>query len=739
MTKESFDTYYNIYTANGFKALRCKGYSYLNPEKDYKKAKAPFDTGFTSENYPGLSLQECTAWISNDGWLGWVIPEGYVALDIEDSWIIGLLENMFKKHSINPGVHKTNNGRHFLFRIPKEVKISGDSKGSCQLGFNVTYRIGGKNYLILAPTSKREWLKWIELKDLSLLPKKLMPFARNDKLQVMHVLSYKIGDSKLKDEFGTYKDLIAYMAFLAERGFTDEEIHNGFRMLFREKYDANKCDCYLQRTRERIASGEPLYKTGTLVKRVKELGLNEIKALIDRLVKFEYGEDRFNIKRDMEEKFNPLVEARNFISGRHFIFIYKQIREYKDGYYQVINGRFLLQQIAEQLYNERDNSRLAKSKEVLETVKNILTPKMTEIDLNADPGIINCKNGLLDIKTMTLLLHTPERIDLYQINASYNPEATCPEFMKFLEEVIVDKNFRTDYELIKIIQEFIGYCFYTAIPFHEALIFYGKGSNGKSALINVICNLFHGLVSNVNFEIIGHDRFATADIAGKLLNISSEISMYTQLKDGDIKSIISGDTQRAQRKFESAFDFKPSAKHIISTNNLPSTADISFGYFRRFKVIPFRQTFLTEQELTELSKTDSEEKTKFKAVKPFLEKKLLNELDGIFLWVVQGLKRLLENNSFTYSEQIEEMKEIFKIRSTSVKSFSEKYFIESSTDNLLLQEAHKKYIGYCQECTIPPLSIRKFSETLRNLGYIVERGSKNQVFIKGVKLIDEPF
>jgi putative DNA primase/helicase len=435
-----------------------------------------------------------------------------------------------------------------------------------------------------------------------------------------------------------------------------------------------------------------------------------------------------------EEEFNPLVEAERFISGRHFIFLYEQIREYKDGYYQVINDRILLEQIARQLNNGRDNSRLAKSKEILETIKNILCVKTAGLDLNTNPEIINCKNGLLDVKTMKLLPHTHEMIYLYQINANYDPEAKCPSFMKFLEETIVGKNFKTDNELIKIIQQFIGYCFYTAIPFHKALILYGQGSNGKSKLISVICKLLEGFVSCVNFEIIGDDKFATSDLAGKLLNVSSEISMYAKLKDGDIKSIIAGDPIRGQRKHERAFEFRPFAKHIISTNNLPATADRSFGFFRRFEIIPFRQTFLTEKEIEELTKIDSEEKNNFKVMDPFLEEKLIKELDGIFLWAVQGLKELLEKSSFSFSEQVEEMKGVFKIRSKSVETFTEIYFSESASDDILLQEAYRKYILYCQQYAIPPLSNRKFSNTLKNLGYIVERGSKNQVFIKGVEL-----
>lgn len=428
--------------------------------------------------------------------------------------------------------------------------------------------------------------------------------------------------------------------------------------------------------------------------------------------------------------FNPRKEAEVFLNSGHFVFMYEAIHEFDRGYYRFQNDRTLMDRMGIQLDTHRDKSRLGKVREVLETAKNILSAR--EINLNSDPNIINVGNGLLDIRTMTLSKHDPSTVFLYQINANYDPFAECPLFKQFLSEVLVDHSLQADEDLIKIVQEFIGYCFYIPCPFDKALMLYGEGSNGKNVLIYILNSLFKGFVSNVHFEEIGDDRFASADLAGKLLNISGELSASARLRESEVKKIISGEPIRAQRKHQKAFDFSPFAKHIITTNNLPFSVDQSFGYFRRWKVIPFWQTFLNEKDDQKIIEEFNAKKRPYKIADPFLEEKLDHELDGVFLWAMEGLKRLLKTKGFSYSSQIEDMRTIFQMRSSTVEAFAEKNFDTSEpTASILLQTAYKKYVEFCRQLRFPAFDDRNFAKELRKLGYVVEPGAGNKSCIKG--------
>jgi hypothetical protein len=153
---ELFKTYFNV----GLKPLRCAGYNpESNREKDtekkYRRAKEAIDKGFTKDNYKGLTISEIESWEKTGGWIGWVIPKGYIAIDVEDPEAIRYIEDLCKQKGIRPSVHITNRGKHFFFEY--SGNLSASSKDFTKSGLKVTYRVGGKNYLILAPTNNRAW------------------------------------------------------------------------------------------------------------------------------------------------------------------------------------------------------------------------------------------------------------------------------------------------------------------------------------------------------------------------------------------------------------------------------------------------------------------------------------------------------------------------------------------------------------------------------------------------------
>ncbi len=55
-------------------------------------------------------------------------------------------------------------------------------------------------------------------------------------------------------------------------------------------------------------------------------------------------------------------------------------------------------------------------------------------ELNANPYIINVRNGLYNVLEDTLTEHTPDYCSTVQLNANYDKTADCPRFKKFLVE-----------------------------------------------------------------------------------------------------------------------------------------------------------------------------------------------------------------------------------------------------------------------------------------------------------------
>ncbi len=73
-------------------------------------------------------------------------------------------------------------------------------------------------------------------------------------------------------------------------------------------------------------------------------------------------------------------------------------------------------------------------------------------ELNANPYIINIRNGLYNVLEDTLTQHTPDYYSTVQLNVTYDTSADCPLFKKFLAE-----SMGGDMEQVALIQEILGY------------------------------------------------------------------------------------------------------------------------------------------------------------------------------------------------------------------------------------------------------------------------------------------
>ena len=210
-----------------------------------------------------------------------------------------------------------------------------------------------------------------------------------------------------------------------------------------------------------------------------------------------------------------------------------------------------------------------------------------DLEERPDPWLLNVENGLLDLRTMVLRDHDPAVRTTLKLPVIYDPTADCPAIDRFMAQV-----FPKDAYDAGVPYQIMALC---ACPVHgidKAVLLFGEGANGKGVYLD-IAQTFIGAhnTSAVSLQRIGDDRFATADLRGKLLNLCADLPSRRLEDSGDFKIIVSQETIRAQRKNQPAFDFTPYCRLLFSANNLPESADSSRGYIRRWYIIPFTQTF----------------------------------------------------------------------------------------------------------------------------------------------------
>ena len=196
-------------------------------------------------------------------------------------------------------------------------------------------------------------------------------------------------------------------------------------------------------------------------------------------------------------------------------------------------------------------------------------------------------NGILDMKTLNLLAHTPEIITKNKIKLDYYEQEKNEEIDIIMKNLAVN-----DEEIIQLLYEMIGYCLYRGMPFQKVFMLVGNGANGKSTLLNMITRVLgEENVSHVDLKEIAGNRFGKSELYGKLANIADDCSS-SYLEDISVMKRLTGESYTSiEFKGQNSFSAKINTKMIMSYNTIPQMNDTTDGLTRRLVIIPLNAVF----------------------------------------------------------------------------------------------------------------------------------------------------
>jgi len=308
-------------------------------------------------------------------------------------------------------------------------------------------------------------------------------------------------------------------------------------------------------------------------------------------------------------------------------------------------------------------------------------------------GKVAVENGILDLETKQLEPFTPEVFLTTYLPVSYDPAAECPKIQQFIIDVVGK-------EQLDLIQETIGYCLYKAMPHHKALMLIGDGANGKSTLLELIKKfLGEENVSNASLQSICYHRFTVAQLYNKLANICADLPDSALKQTGPFKMLTGNDTIEGEEKFKQPFSFKNHAKLFFSANKVPETIDDTTAFFRRWILIACNNVFIGEKCNPNILKEISTSE----------------EMSGLLNFALQGLERLLKNNKFSTSENIEELRTQYIRKSNSAKAFIEEQLIYEPDPKafIIATELYEKYILFCRANNLPSMQKRFLTQNMQ--------------------------
>lgn len=242
-------------------------------------------------------------------------------------------------------------------------------------------------------------------------------------------------------------------------------------------------------------------------------------------------------------------------------------------------------------------------------------------EMDAKRHLLTFRNGTVDLRTGELVPHRPEHMLTQCTQVDYKPEAECPRWLRFVEEI-----FPGDAELQRYYQTWIGMSVTGEVKDHVLGVWYGDfGRNGKGVTVRTLQKVFGPrIIREVPFSMFENVRGQqphtelVAGLRGARMVVAQEGNEGTPMNTALLKNFSGGDRISTRHLHGKQFDFEPTFTLVLVTNNLPQFSAGGAALWARTKAIHFGVSFA--------GRTDPE-------LEPTIQGP---EAEGIAAWVVRG-------------------------------------------------------------------------------------------------------
>ena len=343
-------------------------------------------------------------------------------------------------------------------------------------------------------------------------------------------------------------------------------------------------------------------------------------------------------------------------------------------------------------------------------------PVNTE-QLDVDPWLFNVQNGTLDLRTGELRDHNPNDLITKIVGTSYDPEATCPRWLAFLDRIL-----RSNVSLIHFLQKAIGYALTGDTTEQCLFILYGPGANGKSTLIRVAIRLLKDYAGQASADtfMIKRNESLSNDIAilrGARFVSATEVEEGKRLAESLIKQLTGQDWITVRHLYSDFFSFQPQFKIFLATNHRPTIRGTDHAIWRRIRLIPFDVTIPPEKQ------------------DPNLSAKLESELPGILNWTLEGCK-LWQEEGLGMPDEVKSATDNYQNEMDVLSAFFEDCCVLGDHNLVKSSDLYGEYSKWTERSGEYRLKQRTFSMQLQERGFdSVHREDGN--YWLGIGLRDE--
>ena len=337
-------------------------------------------------------------------------------------------------------------------------------------------------------------------------------------------------------------------------------------------------------------------------------------------------------------------------------------------------------------------------------------------DFDTDPFLLNCLNGVVDLRTGELRPHDRKDRMLKLAPVEYDPEARCPRWEQFLREV-----FEPHPDILPWIQKAIGYSLTASVREQVFFLCWGRGCNGKGTLLNTLAEVLGDYSLAMDVRALANAQVrpdSPSEHVARLHKVrfakTEEPSDNFVMNESLIKWLTGDDLLSARRLYQNSFEFRPTHKIWIASNPKPVIKGTDIAIWRRVRFIPFEACFLGREDKG-------------------LRDALRREMQGILRWAVEGAVRWYREG-LGECDTVVEATQTYRDECDQVSRFLTECCYVGPGASCKAKPLYQAYREWATSGGEHPLSDKKFSARMIDRGFQKKHTETGTVYL-GVGLL----
>jgi putative DNA primase/helicase len=324
-------------------------------------------------------------------------------------------------------------------------------------------------------------------------------------------------------------------------------------------------------------------------------------------------------------------------------------------------------------------------------------------DMNTAPEHLNLNSGTYNTRTQQQEPHNRDQMMTRTMNASYDPQATCPKFDLFMEQVLPDPEVR------RYVQRAVGYSLLGKADHRAFFLIYGPSGTGKSQFLSTMEYVFGGYAATAaegTFRIRegGGPNNDLHGLRGKRFVSTSETAENANFNEQLLKRLTGRDQIVSREMYQTNITWTPECALWLATNHPPRFNSDDDAIWKRAKLVPFLTRFGTDMP----------------EIPDFARAHLYAEADGILNWILAGLHDFLANG-LGEPDAVVEAATKHRQQSDTVVQFLEDQLVDGKLQEvpearIRTSELFSMYEDWCRSSGERGLGSRRFMMRLESSG-----------------------